>query len=423
LDYEYLKEIRSTLGSELEGKRIALCVTGSVSAYRAVDVARLLMRHGAEVLAVLSKAALKVVTADLFLWATGNPPVTELTGAVEHVGLAGRGAAKVDAVVVAPCTANTISKIAHGVDDTPVTSVVSVALGSGVPVFVVPAMHEPMYHNPFVAESLERLRRVGVAVVEPSVEEGKAKLASAERILYAVAPVVGRAQLRGLRVLVTAGPTREHIDPIRVITNPSSGKMGYSIASKAKLMGAEVALVSGPTHIAAPLVDELRRVESTSEMRDAVLDVLSKKRFDLAVFAAAPSDYTPTESAERKISTREVAGLELKLKATPKIVAEVVERFPSLVVVGFKAEYGLSRDELVAAALEFQRETGVDVVVANDAAQPGAAFEHDTNQGFIVGVGGEVVEVKLTAKPLFAERLLTYLAEKMPEIRRRKQQG
>jgi phosphopantothenoylcysteine decarboxylase/phosphopantothenate--cysteine ligase len=417
LKTDYLKDITSTMGSELSGRRVALCITGSVSAYKSVDIARLLMRHGAEVVPVVSKAALKIVTPDLLLWATGNQPITQLTGAVEHVGLAGRGSMKVDIVVVAPCTANTISKIASGVDDTPVTSVVSVALGSGVPIVVVPAMHEPMYNNPFIRENLERLRRVDVKIVEPSVEEGKAKLASGEAVLYKVVSIIGSGRLRGLRLLVTAGPTREHIDPIRVITNPSSGKMGYTIASKAKLMGAEVSLVSGPTQLSPPPVDEIRRVETTREMLSAVSGLMSEKRHDIAIFAAAPSDYAPIRPAEHKISTRELEELELKLKATPKIIAEIRKMFPSTVMVGFKAEYALSREQLIDAAKNFKRETQLDVVVANDAAQPGTAFEGDTNQGYIVGAGDEVLEIKKTTKQLFAEQLLTYIADRLSDLR------
>ncbi|MEM3655546.1 MAG: bifunctional phosphopantothenoylcysteine decarboxylase/phosphopantothenate--cysteine ligase CoaBC [Thermoprotei archaeon] len=411
---DYLKDIVSTVGDELKGRRVALCITGSVSAYKAVDIARLLMRHGAEVLPVLSRAALKVVTPDLFMWATGNKPVTQLTGAVEHVGLAGRGSSKVDAVVVAPCTANTISKIANGVDDTPVTSVVSVALGSGIPVVVVPAMHEPMYNNPFIRENLERLRRAGVRIVEPNVVEGKAKLASGEAVLHTVAPLIGKGLLRGRRLLVTAGPTREHIDPIRVITNPSSGKMGYSIASKAKLLGAEVTLVSGPTQLAPPPVDELHYVETTSEMLSTVVELMGKKSYDIAIFAAAPSDYTPLSQSEHKISTREQEEFVLKLKATPKVIVEARKMFPSTVIVGFKAEYGLSLGVLIEAAKSFRRETQVDVVVANDAAQPGVAFGSDTNQGVIVGPDDEVIELQKIPKAVFAEQILTYIARVFP---------
>jgi phosphopantothenoylcysteine decarboxylase/phosphopantothenate--cysteine ligase len=410
LNLDYLKDIRLTLGDELDGKRIALCVTGSVSAYRAVDLARLLIRHGADVVPVVTQGALKIITKELLTWATGNQVVAELTGAVEHVGLAGRGSSRVNAVLVAPCTANTLGKIAHGIDDTPVTSVVSVALGSGLPVIIVPAMHEPMYNNPLVKANVENLKRIGVVFVEPTVEEGKAKFPPAERVLFTLSPIIGRAELRGMRVLVTAGPTREHIDPIRVITNPSSGKMGYSIAEKAKLMGAEVTLVTGPTQLAPPPVDHVYRVESTAQMLDAVLRIMSQNQFDLAFFAAAPSDYAPHVAASQKISTREVAEFDLKLRSTPKIIGEVTKTFTSCVVVGFKAEYGLSKEALVEAAITFKHEYHVDVVVANDAAKPGAAFEADTNEGLIVGLDDEVIHIEKTSKPIFAQRILKYVA-------------
>jgi len=384
-------------------------VTGSVSSFRAVEIARFLIRHGADVKPVMTEAASKLITPALLTWATGNVTVTQLTGAVEHVWLAGESKDKVDLVLIAPCTANTIGKIASGIDDTPVTSLASVALGSHTPIVIAPAMHEPMYSNPVILENIERLKRMGVVFVEPRLEEGKAKLASAEEILFTVAPIIGSNQLRGRRVLVTAGPTREYIDPIRVVTNPSSGKMGFALAAKAKLMGANVTLVTGPTQLLPPPVDKVVKVVTTDEMLEKTLWVMENSKVDIAIFAAAPSDYRPAEKLGSKINSRAQPRFDLKLVLNPKIVSEVKKRFASTVVVAFKAEYGLSAKELVTAARELKASSGADIVVANDASVSNAAFESDTNQGLILGFKNEVVEIPLSPKLFFATSILNYL--------------
>lgn len=381
----HLKGIRGSWGDELEGKRIALCVTGSVSAYKAVDIARLLMRHGADVFPVITPSAKKLVTPELLTWATGNATITELTGFIEHVELGSKTSENaVQLVLVAPCTANTISKIASGVDDTPVTSLVSVALGSGIPVLIAPAMHEPMYHNPFVKRNIEALQKEGVGFVFPKLEEGKAKLASPEEVLYAVISKIGKKKMEGLNVLVTAGPTREFLDPIRIFTNPSSGKMGYAFAQKAKLWGASVTLVTGPTQIAPPYVDKLLRVTTTSDLLRVVESELKQKKYHVVIFAAAPSDYRPVQSEAKKISSSENPEITVKLVANPKVVASVKKLSPDAILVGFKAEHAVTKEELLNSAKRLIKETHADFVVANDSSLEGAAFEWDTNQGILV---------------------------------------
>ena len=246
------KDIVGSEGSELAGKKIALCITGSVAAYKSPDLARELMRLGAEVFCVMTQAAQKIIHPYLMEWATGNPVVTELTGGLEHVALAGEHEERVDLVLVAPATANTISKAACGIGDTSVTSVISTAMGAGIPIIVVPAMHESMYKHPAVAENLRKLREMGVYVVEPVIEEKKAKLPDVQDVVDEVVNVLSPKDMQGMKVLVTAGPTYEPIDPVRIITNRSSGKMGIAIAREARRRGAEVTLVCGPTDVRIP---------------------------------------------------------------------------------------------------------------------------------------------------------------------------
>src|SRR6059036_4087669 len=252
------KDITGTSGTQLSGKKIALLISSSVAAIKSPEIARELMRHGADVYAVISPATEKLVGADLLEWATGNPVVTKLTGQLEHITLAGNSPGKVDLVLVAPATANTIGKMASGIDDTPVTTVAATAIGSKLPVLIAPAMHEPLYDHPIAQENIARLKRMGVEFVEPEIVEGKAKIASTAKIVQAVITRLSsqlssqKRDLEGHRVLVTAGPTIEHIDPVRVITNRSSGKMGVAIAEEAWSRGAETTLILGPGSVLPP---------------------------------------------------------------------------------------------------------------------------------------------------------------------------
>jgi phosphopantothenoylcysteine decarboxylase/phosphopantothenate--cysteine ligase len=359
-----LKDIRSTHGKELLGKRVVLCVTGSVASIESPTLARELMRHGAEVFSVMSPAAAKLLRPDLLEWATGNPVVTSLTGKTEHVRLAGQWPGKAHLVLVAPCTANTISKIAMGIDDTPATTFASMALGSKIPLIICPAAHEPMYRNPSVTSNLSRLVDLGAEIVEPRFEEGKAKMADVPAIVAGVMRTLAKRDLEGKRVMITGGPTVEFIDPVRVITNLSSGMMGLSLAEEAWRRGAEVFYIFGG-NLAPPDFVKSKKVLTTEDMRRAVIDELSRTKYDVFISAAAPSDFTPARPANRKTPTSQ-GGLTLKLVPTRKIVAEVKDRWKGLCVVGFKAETANSRDGLKAAAERFMRESRVDVVVAND---------------------------------------------------------
>src|SRR5213078_2207297 len=240
------KDITGTSGTQLSGKKIALLVSSSVASFKVPEIARELMRHGADVYAVISASTEKMIGSDLLEWATGNPVVRELTGKLEHIALAGKSSGHVDLVLIAPATANTIGKLASGIDDTPVTTVAATAIGSRIPVVIAPAMHEPLYDHPLVQENVQRLKKIGVEFVEPEILEGKAKIASTEKIVDAVITRLSANKsrdLEGRRVLVTAGPTMEHIDPVRVVTNRSSGKMGAAIAEEVASRGADTTLI------------------------------------------------------------------------------------------------------------------------------------------------------------------------------------
>jgi len=408
------KDIMESEGSELRGKTVVLCVTGSVAAVQSPEIARLLMRHGADVFAVFSQAAQQIIHPHLMEWATGNPVVTELTGKIEHVALAGDTHRKADLVLVAPATANTISKIAVAIDDTPVTSTVTTAFGAGIPIMIVPAMHASMYTHPILGENIKKLKAHGVEFVGPRIEEGKAKIATSNEVLLAVLrKLAGKQDLTKSKILITAGPTIEHIDPVRIVTNRSSGLMGVEVARAAAQRGADVTLVYGRGTVPPPEQVRVIRVETTQEMRDAVTSELRATKYDVVIAAAAVADWKPAHPKQEKIPTQKVETLTIRFLPTPKIADEVKPIRPDTFLVLFKAEHGVSDDELVERAFQRLKTAKADLIVANDVARPGVGFDVATNELFIVDKKKAVVHVPRTTKAEAAQRLLDVVASKL----------
>ncbi|WP_255150494.1 bifunctional phosphopantothenoylcysteine decarboxylase/phosphopantothenate--cysteine ligase CoaBC [Halorarius halobius] len=340
----------------LEGANVALGVSGSIAAVKTVELAHELRRHGAEVRAVMTDSARGILHPWALEFATDNPVVTEITGAVEHVELFGDDG-WADVFLLAPATANTCSKMAHAVDDTTVTTCATVALGQGVPVVVAPAMHEPMYDHPGVLDSLDTLEEWGVAFVEPRVEEGKAKIATEEAIVTETARAVGGSPLDGRTVVVTSGATSEAIDPVRTITNRASGRTGRAVARGCYVRGADVVLVHDGPEVPYARVEQ---VESAAEMLGAVEAHAGDA--DALVSAAAISDYTVAASDEKIRSGQD---LTLELEATPKLIDSVREAHPELPIVGFKLETAGDDEALVEKAREQLDRTALAFVVAN----------------------------------------------------------
>jgi len=402
------KDLLGRKGSELEGKRIVLCITGSVAAYRAIDLARLLMRHGADVHAVMTEStALTLLNPEIMKWATGNEVVTKLTGNLEHIILADYGMS--DLIIVYPCTANTIGKMAAGIDDTPVTSILSVALGSKIPIVVAPAMHEAMYENVFVQQNVSKLRE-HVIFIEPNLEGGKAKVADSQHVLNtAISILSDSAPLSGKRVLVTAGSTIEYIDPIRVISNLSSGKMGIAIAEEAQRMGATVTLVYGHGTL-NPVSGKIVRVNTGEEMYKAVVSELSSNTYYIAIMAAAVADFTPAKRSDKKIDTKQ-GKMELSLIPTRKIIDEVKDKSKDTFLVAFKADYSVSESVLIENAYRKLKESDADIVVANDLGRKGSEPGSDKNEIFIIDKKKNVIHLPPKSKVEVAQRLLEHVAE------------
>jgi phosphopantothenoylcysteine decarboxylase/phosphopantothenate--cysteine ligase len=349
----------------LEGTNVALGVTGSIAAVRTVELAHELRRQGATVRAVMTESAQGIIHPWALEFGTESPVVTELTGAVEHVELCGtEGWA--DVFVIAPATANTIGKIAGAIDDSPVTTCATTAIGAEVPVVVAPAMHEPMYDHPGVLETVAQLESWGIDVLDPRVEEGKAKIPTEDATVTATARAVGDQPLADTEIVVTSGATTESIDPLRTLSNRASGRTGQAVARACAVAGADVTLVHDGPSVAHATV---RQVESAAEMTESVLDAATGA--DAVVSAAAVSDYTVSEAPEKIRSGQ--AELSLSLSPTDKLLDTVRDEHPDLPLVGFKVETDVGEDALVERARSLKERVGLAFVVANDASVMGEA--------------------------------------------------
>lgn len=400
------KSIIGTKENILKGKKIVLCITGSVAAVKSPEIARELMRLGAEIHTVMSRNAKRIIHPDMMHWSTGNQVVTKLTGKTEHISFAGEHLENADLILVAPCTANTIGKTAAGIDDTPVTTVLTTGIGSRIPVIIAPAMHESMYKHPIVKENIEKLQTIGVKVLMPRLEEGKAKIPSTVEIVQSVThKLLSSQDMKGRQVLVTGGPTRVYLDAFRFITNPSSGKTGVALAVKAAERGANVTLIQGIGTGNTPKGIKVLRVETTEEMLEAVLHELKLKKFDVAIFSAAVSDYGPTKRKMEKTPSK-INSWIIELQPLPKIIEKVREVDSDLCLVGFKAEYGVSDDELINRSYNRLKEVGMELIVANDVSRKHAGFGYDTNEVFIIDRNKVVEHVPLLGKNQIAEKII-----------------
>ena len=355
-------DIVGSYGVELSEKKIVLCVAGSVAAYKAIELARLLMRHGADVTCVTSDAVTKLVQPDYFKWATGNEVITKLTGELEHIKLADYNQS--DLIIVYPATANTLGKLANGIDDTPISTVLTVGFGSKIPILMCLAMHAAMYDNVAVKKNVEFLKNK-IEFLTPQMIEGKAKATEPEDVLEYVLRKFGFSSiLKNKKVLMTAGPTIEYIDPIRIITNQSSGKTGVLLASELISAGAKVTLVYGPGIEKPPKGAKIIKIFTSKEMFDVVKKEMSKE-FDIVIMAAAISDYTPENPSKNKIKSTKNK-IKISLKKAPKIIDQIKKYQKNVFLVGFKAEANLSKNELITLAKKKMNESDADMIVAND---------------------------------------------------------
>jgi phosphopantothenoylcysteine decarboxylase/phosphopantothenate--cysteine ligase len=394
----------------LEGRRIVLGVSGGIAAYKAIDVCRRLVDRGAYVIPVLTRGATRFVGEATFSALASERAHTSLfddDDPIPHTRL-GRSA---DAVVVAPATARLIGSYAAGISSDLLTATL-LAVREGSPVVVAPAMHAEMWEHPAVQDNLATLARRGVDIVPPEEgrlaggDIGKGRLAAPATIVEAVEAALGTGRdLSGLHVLVTAGGTREPIDPVRFVGNRSSGKQGHALAAEAAARGAKVTLVSTVDLPVPPRADVVR-VETAAEMEDAVH--AAEASADVVVMAAAVADFRPARVAVRKLKKQ--AGVpEITLEPTPDILAGLgTRKRPGQTIVGFAAE----TDEVRQNAAAKLAAKGIDLIVANDVTAPGAGFEHDTNHVVIMDADGTEREVPLADKRAIARAVFDAVTQR-----------
>ncbi|MGB6873417.1 MAG: bifunctional phosphopantothenoylcysteine decarboxylase/phosphopantothenate--cysteine ligase CoaBC [Dehalococcoidia bacterium] len=393
----------------LSNKTIVLGITGSIAAYKAAEIASQLTQAGAKVNVIMTKEAIEFISPVTLRAITGRPVVTEMFDlasefSIGHVSLAQAA----DIVVIAPATANIIAKLAAGIADDMLCCTV---LATKAPVLIAPAMETNMYNNPVTQDNLSKLKARDFVIIAPATgwlasgKEGPGRLADTNDIIGSIRQVLGRDRdLAGKHIVVTAGGTQEPIDPVRYISNRSSGKMGYALAETARDRGAKVTLITTPTSLPEPASVDVVKVNTAQEMRQAVENVTPQA--DALVMAAAVADYRPTKAAKDKIKKGE-AGLTLELECTPDILGSVKGNF---IKVGFAAE----SSNLVENAKQKLKQKGLDFIVANDITDPTSTFGSDTNKVTLIDRDGKVESLPLLTKREAAERILGRVVRLIP---------
>jgi len=387
------------LGKQLDGKKIALLVTGSIAAYKTPSLVRHFRQYGADVRVYLTEEAQKYVTEDSLEWTSVNPVVARLSAKAEHLY-------EFDAYVVAPATLNTIGQMADGKASNAVTTTLASALGrleqGGTAILVSPAMHGTLEDNPAHQQNLRRLESYGVKVVEPDTRRGKAELPSTHYIVVETIREISTSPIKGKRILVTAGPTPGRIDSVRLLTNRFRGRLGIKIADEAYMRGADVTLVLGPSGIQQPAYLDTILIGDFHEYHSKVMDVLKQNSIDIGIFSASVADFVPKEVVDGKIPSQS-ALQPIELTQTSKVIEEVRQKFPDLRMVTFKYEEKISRKELEEIA-QSRVEQGYQLVVANrgEDMSPEGAY-----RGVIVSKKGVVGEP--TSKQECASLLLNLL--------------
>jgi phosphopantothenoylcysteine decarboxylase/phosphopantothenate--cysteine ligase len=386
----------------MKGKTVVLGVTGSIAAYKAAELASQLAQVGAKVEVVMTEAATEFIAPLTFRNITGRPVVTKMFElaseySIEHIALAEAA----DVVVIAPATANIIAKIAAGIADDMLCCTV---LATKAPVIVAPAMHASMYESSVTQDNLAKLKSRGFTVVGPAYGRlasggiGSGRLVDVNEILGTIRQVLGgNVDLAGKRIVVTAGGTQEPVDPVRCLTNRSSGKMGYALAEAARDRGAQVVLVSAPSSLPKPIGMDVMNVGTAQEMYGAVKKAVTKA--DALIMAAAVADYRPKKVSKSKIKRGRASSLTLELERTPDIIGEVKGKF---LRVGFAAE----SEDLVANAKKKLKAKGLDLIVANDITAEVSGIGADTNQVVIIDRKGKIEESPLLPKREVADRIL-----------------
>ncbi len=400
----------------LTNKKVVLCVTGGIAAYKSAELLRNIVKLEGLSRVIMTKSSQEFITPLTFQTLSGNKVVAELFSLLEESKIGHITIAEwADIFVIAPATANIIGKMANGIADEFLSTTL---MATTAPVLIAPAMNTNMYENPVVQRNINDLKSLGYHFVEPACGElacgrgGAGRLAEISEIIEEIKSILTKKDLLGEQILVTAGPTAESIDPIRFITNRSTGKMGYAVAQAARRRGAQVTLISGPSTLPVPLGVKFLPVRTASEMRTAVLDSL--ERSTVVIKAAAVGDYMFKNAHSQKIK-REKGNLTLDLESTSDIVAEIGKRKGKRILVGFAAE----TNDLLNNAKKKMLDKNLDFIVANNVCMEGAGFECDTNIVQILDRQGNAESLPLMSKEDVAEKIL----DKVVNIKAGKEEG
>ena len=400
---EDIKKIQGTLSNLLKNKFLIFCITGSVAIYKIPDIIRQVIRHGAYVQVFMSKKASEFINPIIFEWASGNKVLIEPSGKVEYIS----HVEKCDGVCLIPATGNTISKIVNSITDNLITLTISSALGLNKPILIVPVMNLALWNNPFFKENLEKLKMFkNIKILEPKIEEGKAKIPDINEIVESIIDLVNVKDMYGVNVLVISGPTREHIDPVKYITTPSSGITGIYFAREAYSRGANVTLITGPIDIEIPKFIETYHVTSAVEMYECTRKILENRKFDIIVVCAAPVDYTPIKKFNEKIKSDYFNEIELRLVRTPKIIKLVRELAKNSIVIGFKAEWNVNENELIRVAFEKLHRDNLDLIIAHDVSK-GFGFKTIHDNVYIIDKFGNIENTGIVHKRELARKIFT----------------
>ena len=389
---------------------IILCVTGSIAATETVKLAREFRRQGHSVKAFMTKEATKIIHPNALEFATGQDVVLELTGKIEHVKYS-----QSDLILVAPATANTISKFAYKISDNPVNTLLITAYGHNTPIVFVPSMHDSMYEA--VSENVERLKEEGIKFVNPRIDEGKAKFPAIEDIVLESIRAINLDKankgldegnnIAGKNILISLGGTFEEIDPIRGISNRSSGKMGLELAKEAFIRGANLTILAAHHEVSIPKAFNVIDAESTYLMNEKIDELIPD--FDIFISTAAISDFTPINKEKSKISSS--YNLSLEFEPVAKIIKRIKKINEDIFLVGFKAEYNISEEKMINCAKTQMQEAGTDLVVANDVSNIGCGFGSETNE--VILVSDEVKKVALSSKKEIAKSIFDEISKKL----------
>ena len=383
MHYHPVEDIRSTVSSELEGECVLLGITSSVALYRSVDFARSLIKRGADVYIMMTPEASRVISPLLFEWATGYRVITELSGQTEHIYMA----RKCDVMIIMPATLNTLSKIAYGITDENVALTAVSFIGYNKKVLLVPAMHLNMYKTRYLSTIYTELESLGsVYSLPPRIVDRSLKIHEVDDIVRWSVPLILRGRdLQGIKILVTAGSTREYLDKVRFITNPGTGRMGVEIASEAYARGADVVLLAGHLGIRVPeFLDNIVRVETTEEMASKMEELTSSTQYDVIISAASPVDFKPSRFYDEKL--RSGQELAIKLTPTPKVISKISKR--PKILVAFVADIASSINELKEMAFNKLRKHDAELAVANNIGRKDIGFASEYNEILIAYKNG-----------------------------------